>query len=92
MNFLETVPYIVVPLICMGIGVSFSLLNKTSLKKRIDTQSKIKAEARESHQREDHNRRLVEGSESSFLWQCKKIDESVLRMLLLKMERREKDV
>lgn len=85
MSFLKIVPYIVIPCICMGIGIFISIFNKVNLQKRIDLKSKIRAEAREPHRREDHNHRLLEDSESCSLWCNDKVDKGILKMFQEKM-------
>ena len=80
MKFSEIIPYIVIPLACMGVGIFISVFNKIKLQRKIDCGSKIRAEAREPHKREDHNHRLLENSELQSLWCSDKIDERILKV------------
>ncbi len=91
MNFLEIIPYIIIPLVCMGIGILISIFNKIDLQRKTDCKSKIRAEAREPHKREDHNHRLLEDSELNSLWCDGKVDKGILKIFQAKVGHEEKN-
>lgn len=91
MNIFETVLCIVIPLICMGIGICVNIYSRFSLQRKGDNKSKIKAEAMLLHQIEDHNRRFMQDSRKFSLWQCENTDDSILKNLQTIMECRKKD-
>jgi len=87
MNFLEIAPYIIVPSAFMGIGIGVSVFYKILLQKRTDCKSKIRVEAREPHEKEDHNHRRFEES----LWCDGKVDKGILKIFQAKVGQEEKN-
>lgn len=71
----------------MAIYICISIYNDIKLRRRTDSLSRVKAEARRRHYEEDRNKRITKDlvpPESPFLWNCREVDDGVLKML--KME------